>query len=162
MSENLITIGISDMKVSAYPDAFVTFALGSCVGICLYDPVMRIGGLGHIMLPTYPVDNPNENKMRFADTCVPLMLSEMQMKGCLRTRIVAKIAGGAKMFEVPDDAAFGNIGARNVEAVKNALTKANIKILADDTGANYGRTVYFYTENGSMVVKSFTMGTKTY
>ena len=66
------------------------------------------------------------------------------------------------MFNVADDSGFGNIGKRNVEAVKETLSKFQVRILAEDTGLNYGRTVYFYTENGSMVVKSFAKGTKTY
>ncbi|MCR4925512.1 MAG: chemotaxis protein CheD [Clostridiales bacterium] len=162
MSEVMHTIGISDMKVSKFPDNFVTFALGSCVGICLFDPVLKVAGLGHIMLPEFPKNNPNENKMRFADTCVPLMVNEMNALGASTSRIVAKIAGGARMFEVPNDSTFGNIGERNVIAVKTALQKYNIRILAEDTGANYGRTVYFYSENGTMVVKSFVNGVKNY
>lgn len=158
----MITIGISDMKVGKLPDAFVTFALGSCVGICLYDPILKVGGLGHIMLPDYPVNNPNENKMRFADSCIPLMVNEMIKRGCNPARIVAKIAGGAKMFEGSESAAFGNIGARNVASVKNTLSKMNIRILAEDTGANYGRTVFFHTENGKMTVKSFVKGNIVY
>ncbi|HHV31943.1 chemotaxis protein CheD [Caproiciproducens sp. LBM24188] len=159
---NMVTIGISDMKVVKEGDSLVTYALGSCVGICLYDPVTKIGGLGHIMLPNYPQNNPKENPHRFADTCIPAMLDEMAKMGALRQRIVAKIAGGAKMFEVSGDSAFGNIGARNVEAVKNSLMSFHIPIKAEDTGLNYGRTVFFYTENGSMVVKSFANGVKTY
>lgn len=159
---NVVTIGISDMKIVKSMDSLVTYALGSCVGICLYDPVMKVGGLGHIMLPNYPVNNPNENKFRFADTCIPRMLEEMERMGSFRRRVVAKIAGGAKMFDVSGDSAFGNIGARNIVAVKTCLQSFQIPICAEDTGLNYGRTVYFYTENGSMVVKSFSNGVKTY
>ncbi|MGX8702366.1 chemotaxis protein CheD [Caproiciproducens sp.] len=161
MSETF-TIGISDMKVVRSTNSLVTYALGSCVGICLYDPVMKTGGLGHIMLPTYPVNNPKENRFRFADTCIPEMLLQMEKLGCNRRRITAKIAGGAKMFEVADDSSFGNIGQRNVSEVKNTLNKLQIRICAEDTGLNYGRTVYFYTEDGRMVVKSFSNGIKTY
>ncbi|MBE6829574.1 chemotaxis protein CheD [Clostridium sp. KNHs216] len=161
MSETF-TIGISDMKVAKSMDSLVTYALGSCVGICLYDPVMKVGGLGHIMLPTYPVNNPKENRFRFADTCIPEMLLQMEKLGCNRRRITAKIAGGAKMFEVADDSSFGNIGQRNISEVKNTLSKLQIRICAEDTGLNYGRTVYFYTEDGRMVVKSFSNGIKTY
>ncbi len=159
---NVVTIGISDMKVVKCADSLVTYALGSCVGICLYDPTTKVGGLGHIMLPNYPVTNPKENKFRFADTCIPQMLDEMERLGCIRRRIVAKIAGGAKMFDVSGDSAFGNIGARNITAVKTTLQSFQIPIQAEDTGLNYGRTVYFYTEDGSMVVKSFSNGVKTY
>ncbi len=159
---NTVTIGISDMKIVKGGDSLVTYALGSCVGICLYDPTSKVGGLGHIMLPNFPQNNPNENKYRFADTCIPDMLDQMGKMGAFRQRIVAKIAGGAKMFEVSGDSAFGNIGARNVTAVKNTLLQFRIPILAEDTGLNYGRTVYFYTEDGGMTVKSFANGVKSY
>nr|WP_319488388.1 chemotaxis protein CheD [uncultured Caproiciproducens sp.] len=159
---DVFTIGISDMKVVRCADSLVTYALGSCVGICLYDSVIKVGGLGHIMLPTFPVNNPKENPFRFADTCIPEMILQMEKLGCSRRRIVAKIAGGAKMFEVADDSSFGNIGQRNVAEVKNTLSKLQIRIYAEDTGLNYGRTVYFYTDDGRMVVKSFSNGIKTY
>lgn len=160
---NVVTIGISDMQIVRSDDSLVTYALGSCVGICLYDPIMKIGGLGHIMLPTFPQNNPKENNIhRFADTCVPEMIQQMEKMGCNRRRIVAKIAGGAKMFEVAGDSSFGNIGQRNIVAVKESLSKFQIRLCAEDTGLNYGRTVYFYAEDGKMVVKSFSNGVKTY
>ncbi|HEX3018369.1 MAG TPA: chemotaxis protein CheD [Caproicibacter sp.] len=159
---DLITIGISDMKVSECPASFVTYALGSCVGICLYDSFRKVGGLGHIMLPYFPTENPNEQVHRYADTCLPKMIQAMERLGCLRARITAKIAGGAKMFNVADDCGFGNIGARNIAAVKETLNKLQVRIIAEDTGLNYGRTVYFYTESGEMVVKSFAQGTKSF
>lgn len=158
---NLITIGIAEMQVSASPTSFVTYALGSCVGVCLYDPVRKVGGLGHILLPNFPKESPNERVHRYADTCLPDMVRAMERMGCLRSRITAKIAGGAKMFNVADDSGFGNIGQRNTEAVKQTLQKLQVRIVAEDTGLNYGRTVYFYTESGQMVVKSCTMGVKT-
>lgn len=159
---NAITIGISDMQVAKYPESFVTFALGSCIGICLYDATLKIGGLGHIMLPYYPENNPKENKHRYADTCIPLMVQAMECLGSNRRKIVAKIAGGAKMFDVAGDSNFGNIGQRNIEAVKKTLASLQIGILAEDTGLNYGRTVYFYTKDGSMHVKSFAQGNKVF
>lgn len=159
---DLVTIGIADMKIMPAPGAFVTYALGSCVGICLYDSMRKVGGLGHILLPNYPQENPNEQVYRYADTCLPKMIQAMERLGCLRSRITAKIAGGAKMFSVASDCGFGNIGERNVVAVKDTLNKLQVRIIAEDTGLNYGRTVYFYTEDGRMVVKSCTMGTKTF
>ncbi|XOQ43518.1 MAG: putative chemoreceptor glutamine deamidase CheD [Clostridium sp.] len=162
MSE-LITVGISDVKITESPSALVTYALGSCVGICLYDAALKIGGLAHIMLPYHPQSgNAKDQINRYADSCLPVMVRNMEAKGCRRTRIQAKIAGGAKMFEVADDSAFGNIGQRNVKAVKETLASLNIQIVAEDTGLNYGRTVYFYTETGIMVVKSFSKGEKSF
>lgn len=161
MSE-VVTIGISDMQIVRSDDSLVTYALGSCIGICLYDSILKIGGLGHIMLPTFPLNNPKENKYRFADTCIPEMIQQMEKMGSNRRRIVAKIAGGAKMFEVSGDSAFGSIGQRNIVAVKESLSSFRIRISAEDTGLNYGRTVYFFADDGRMVVKSFSKGTKTF
>lgn len=159
---NVITIGISDMKVAKGGDQLVTYALGSCVGICLFDPIRKIGALGHIMLPRFPAGNVKENKYRFADTCVPEMIKEMERLGSSRSVLVAKIAGGAKMFEVSGDSAFGNIGARNVAAVKAMLAFSKIPVKAQDTGLNYGRTLYFSTTDGVMTIKSFANGVKTF
>lgn len=161
MSE-VITVGISDVKIAGCPGELVTYALGSCIGICLYDAVLKIGGLAHIMLPYLPEDTPSEQLLRYADSCLPVMVRNMEAQGCLRSRLQAKIAGGAKMFSVADDNAFGNIGARNIVAVKETLGSLNIRIIAEDTGLNYGRTVYFYTETGVMVVKSFAKGVHSF
>lgn len=162
MSET-VTVGISDMKILKSPDILVTYALGSCVGICLYDTITKVAGLGHIMLPNYPETNSNEsNKFRFADTCIPMMIQGMERLGCNRRRLQAKIAGGARMFQVSGDSAFGNIGQRNVIEVKKMLDKFQIRILAEDTGLNYGRTLFFHADTGTMVIKSFSNGIKTY
>lgn len=156
----MITINISDMRLARSPAVFVTFALGSCVGVCLYDPVKKVGGLGHVMLPYHPKENQSEQIYRYADSCIAAMVDDMERMGCLRGRIVAKVTGGAKMFNIADDSSFGNIGARNLEAVRRTLAALNIRIVSEDTGLNYGRTVYFYTETGTVTVKSFAKGVK--
>ncbi|MDP4108459.1 MAG: chemotaxis protein CheD [Bacillota bacterium] len=150
------------MQIAKCPEQFVTYALGSCIGICLYDSGKKIGGLGHIMLPTKPAHRADEVPFRYADTCIPLMVEKMEKMGAARRSITAKIAGGAKMFEVADDNSFGNIGERNSIAVKDTLFKLKIPVIAEDIGLNYGRTVFFYTETGIMVVKSFAKGTKSF
>ncbi len=154
MSE-VITVGISDMKLTKGENTLVTFALGSCIGICLYEPILKIGALGHIMLPYSP--NPENEKTpdKYADTCIKRTLEVLSQHNCLKTRLRAKIVGGAKMFDVKGDSAFGNIGARNIEAVKKVLGENRIPILAEDTGLNFGRTVYFRVQNGAVEVKSF-------
>jgi chemotaxis protein CheD len=161
MSE-LITVNISDAKVATCPGTLVTYALGSCIGICLYDTLTKTGGLAHIMLPHFPDSSSKEQIHRYADTCLPDIVRQMEISGCSRSRMLAKIAGGAKMFNVADDSAFGNIGKRNIEAVKETLSLLRIRMVAEDVGLNYGRTLYFHTETGEMVVKSFSQGTKTY
>lgn len=154
-----LTVGISDLKVAKAPDTLVTFALGSCVGICLIDSVTKVGGLSHIMLPDSTSAAGGEAlPMRFADTAIPMLINQVCAMGALRSRLKAKIAGGAVMFKTTSDRF--NIGERNIAAVKAALRTAGIPIIAEDTGLDYGRTVYFYPETGCMEVKAAAKGTK--
>lgn len=154
----LITVGISDMNITnstSSSNTLVTYALGSCIGICLFDPILKIGALGHIMLPYSPNPQTEANINKYADTCIKGMLSKLTYMHCNIPKLTAKIAGGAKMFEVSGDSAFGNIGARNIEAVKNMLREYKVPLHAEDTGLNFGRTVYFHTDTGAVEVKSF-------
>lgn len=154
-----ITIGISDLNVCRAPDVLVTYALGSCVGICLIDSTAGVGGLSHIMLPSSAgMANAGSMPMRFADTAIPLLVQKMSLMGANRGRMKAKIAGGAVMFATSSDKF--NIGERNVQAVRAALNELRIPIIAEDTGLDYGRTVFFYPETGIMEVKAATRSTK--
>ncbi len=136
-----ITIGISDWKVCRPPDVLITYALGSCVGSCIFDSKAGVAGLSHIMLPdSSSLSGRDVNRMKFADP----------------RRLQAKIAGGALMFAARSEQF--NIGERNVAAVKQALAKLKIPIIASDTGLNYGRTVYFYGADGKVVIKSTVKG----
>ncbi|MDR2559608.1 MAG: chemotaxis protein CheD [Oscillospiraceae bacterium] len=155
-----LNVGISDWKVNKGSGIIVTYALGSCVGICLYDKAALIGGLSHIMLPDSKgvAAGASTNRMKFADTAIPDMLSKMLTMGAVKARITAKIAGGAQMF-VTSSEKF-NIGDRNVAAVKDALRALNIPIVAHDVGLNFGRTVFFHTDDGKIIVKSSAKGEK--
>lgn len=161
MNNNTITVNIADMKVAKSADILVTYALGSCVGICLYDPLRKIGALGHIMLPVaHNEQDAIEKKHRFANTCVPEMINQMINQGCAKRNIVAKIAGGATMFRLVNsqranaNSDLNQIGAKNIVAVKQSLKEHGITLLAEDTGADYARTVFFNTENGEVTIKS--------
>lgn len=162
MSGHLV-VGISDYKLARNPSVFVTYALGSCVGICLYDKQVKVGGLSHIMLPESSMFTKSDiNRMKFADTAIVDLVQELMRIGADKRRIVAKIAGGAQMFEVQQGSAIGTIGDRNVVSVKNALQSLRIPILAEDTGLNYGRTVYFDLETGTMKVQSLSRSIREY
>ena len=153
---NLIVVGISDMKISCNPDTLVTYALGSCVGTCLYDAGRGIAGLSHVLLPDSGINREDHNVMKYADTAIEELVRRMEMAGALRSRLTAKIAGGANMF-----ASSGpSIGERNVRTVKEELRRLRIVLLAEDTGSNYGRTVEFHSEDGSMLVKSVLHGSR--
>ncbi|PKM43559.1 MAG: chemotaxis protein CheD, partial [Firmicutes bacterium HGW-Firmicutes-6] len=117
--DNALVVGISDFKTGRAPSVLVTYALGSCVGICLYDHVLKIGGMSHIMLPDSKMFTQNEiNRMKFADTAIPDLLNTLCCMGADRRRLTAKIAGGAQMFKVQENSSIGKIGSRNIESVK--------------------------------------------
>lgn len=150
----VIKVGMADLKVCPYPDSITTLGLGSCVGIALYDPIKKVGGLAHIMLPDSTKIRNNENKAKFADTGIEELIRQMEAAGAMRLRIVAKIAGGAQMFAFNSQSDMVRIGLRNIEASKSKLKELGISLLSEDTGENYGRTIEFYTETGELVVKS--------
>ena len=149
-----ITIGISDLNVAKPPDVLVTYALGSCVGICLFDQTARVAGLSHILLPSSAQMPGNNTPMKFADTAIPMLMVKMQAMGARPNQLKAKIAGGAQMFAAMSNASIANIGARNVAAVKATLQRLRIPIITEDTGADYGRTLLFSAEDFSMTIRS--------
>ncbi|MGD9559826.1 MAG: chemotaxis protein CheD [Oscillospiraceae bacterium] len=149
-----ITIGIADLNVARPPDTLVTYALGSCVGICLYDEVAKVAGLSHILLPSSAQMPGNKTPMKFADTAIPMLMVKMQAMGARQANLKAKIAGGAQMFAAMGNASIANIGARNVAAVKETLARLRIPIVKEDTGSNYGRTLLFSPEDCKMVIRS--------
>ena len=151
---NMIKVGMADLKACKCPDALTTLGLGSCVGVALYDPVTKIGGLLHCMLPDSTQFRNNSNIAKFADTGIEELLKRVLAAGANRGRLVAKIAGGAKMFEVSGLSDIGNIGARNAEAAKAKLKELGIRLVAEDTGLNYGRTVELHCDNGDYYIKS--------
>jgi len=150
-----IVVGIADQKIAHYPDILVSYALGSCVGVCLYDSILRIGGLAHILLPDSKMAlNGDVNEYKFADTAIQRLLYNLEAYGCSRYRLVAKISGGSNMFISQGK----SVGKKNIEAVKRELARLHIKIVAEDTGGNHGRTLEFHTTNGSLIVKSVAKG----
>lgn len=154
MSE-IIKVGMADLKTCLSPNGITTLGLGSCVGIAIRDPVNKIGGLAHIMLPdSSAIKGSQMNIAKFADTGIVELVKQMEKLGAQRSRMVAKIAGGANMFNFHGTSNFGQVGDRNVEATKTKLNELKIKILAEDTGKNFGRTVIFYPETGDYVIRA--------
>ena len=131
----------------------------------MYDPVTKVSGLAHIMLPDSTKIKNNQNIAKFADTGIEELIKQMIKIGASKTRLVAKIAGGAQMFAFKTSTSQANdmmqVGARNVEAVKAVLKKEGIRLLAEDTGLNYGRTIEFYSENGQLLIKRVGKESKT-
>lgn len=153
MSE-VIKVGIADYKTCRGEDAVTTLGLGSCVGIAIRDPATGIGGLAHIMLPDSTEIKNNANRPKFADTGIEDLVRDILRMGANRSRLVAKIAGGAQMFAFGGKSDMIRVGERNVLASKKKLNELHIPLLAEDTGNTYGRTVIFYPKNGEFHIKS--------
>lgn len=154
MSE-IIKVGMADLKVCSSPDGLTTLGLGSCVGIAIRDPLTKIGGLAHIMLPdSTAIRGGQLNIPKFADTGITELVRQMEMMGAKRSRMVAKLAGGAMMFTFQNKTDLVRVGDRNVEASRQKLAELQIPVLVADTGANYGRTVIFYPETGDYVIRA--------
>ena len=151
---NVVKVGMADLKVAKAPDSLITLGLGSCIGLTLYDPVLKLGGMVHYMLPDSTKLKNNQNIAKFGDTGIRELYRLMVEQGASPRRMVAKIAGGAKMFEVSGLSEMGHVGARNAEEAKIMLKELKIPLIAEDTGLNYGRTIEFSAETGELLVKS--------
>lgn len=153
---DIIKVGMADLKTCVAPNGMTTLGLGSCVGIAIRDPMTKIGGLAHVMLPdSTAIKNGYMNVAKFADTGIVELVAKMEKQGAQRSRMVAKIAGGATMFSFQSGSStIGQVGQRNVEATKAKLKELNIPIVAEDTGENYGRTVIFYPETGNFHIRA--------
>lgn len=156
----MIKVGMADLNICHAPDAITTLGLGSCVGVALYDKTTKIAGLVHVMLPDSTKVRQNQNRAKFADTVLIMLI--VAGKGMAQKKVrLRKIAGGAQMFAFSSNNDMLRVGERNVEAVKEKLKSIGIRILAEDTGLNYGRTVEFYPETGDFVIKSVGKPVKT-
>ena len=150
----IIKVGMADLNICISPDGITTLGLGSCVGIAIRDPATKIGGLAHIMLPDSHEIRNSTNIPKFADTGITELVRQIVAKGAARDRLVAKIAGGAQMFAFQNTNANMRVGDRNVAATLKTLKELNIRVLAQDTGDSYGRTVIFYPETGDFVIRA--------
>ena len=149
-----LIVGISDIKISNNPnETIVTYALGSCIGIVVYDPVAKVGGMLHYMLPDSTLDakKARDNPAMFADTGIPLLFKSCYKLGADKRRMIVKAAGGASIL---DDTNFFRIGQKNIMAMRKIFWKNNVMINAEDTGANHNRTVRLEMTSGKTYVKT--------
>lgn len=158
---NVIKVGMADLQVAKAPDSLITLGLGSCIGLTLYDPVTKVGGMVHYMLPDSTQLKNNTNIAKFGDTGIRELYNRMVKQGAAPRRMVAKIAGGAKMFEVSGLSNVGHVGERNAQQAKKMLKELNIPLVAEDTGLNYGRTVTLDCETGEFFIKAVGRSNKT-
>jgi chemotaxis protein CheD len=145
-------VGIGEVMIAQTGTLLSAYGVGSCVVIVLYEPVKKIGGLAHILLPVGP-----DHHTKYPKGAIAAMLKEFERYGVIMENIVAKIVGGATMFEGFQQHAIGN---RNVTQTREELGRAGIRIVAEDVFGNWGRTVMFDVADGKVTVKSFKHGEK--
>ena len=152
---DIVRVGIADYKICRSPQVISTLGLGSCLGVVLYDKTTKICGLAHVMLPdSRKTTEEVINRNKFADTCLQDMYDELMRQNVNKRSLIAKIAGGAKMFSYQSDSELLNIGEQNVRAVKEKLSEWNIPVVAEDVGDTYGRTIEFFPDTGKLYVKA--------
>lgn len=158
---NIIRVGMADLNIVKAPDSIRTSGLGSCVGVCLYDPLAKVGGLAHVMLPSSELAREGEkNLAKYADTAIPTLIQLMEKAGARLRHFQAKLAGGAQMFSFSSTSDVMRIGPRNVEACKQQLQIYRIPIIAEDTGGKFGRTIELFAEDGRLLIRTVNQGTK--
>ena len=150
----IVKVGMADLNVCKSPDGITTLGLGSCVGVCIRDPIAKVGGMVHAMLPDSTQIENNSNRAKFADTGIEDLVKKLVAMGGNKARFEAKIAGGAQMFAFQNKSDMVRVGERNVEASKKKLRELGIPRRAQDTGLNYGRTIVFYPETGELLIRS--------
>lgn len=148
-----VVVGISDLKISNKDtECLVTYALGSCIAVAVYDPQVKVGGLLHYMLPDSTLDpqKAREHPGMFADTGIPLLFKSCYKLGAEKKRMIIKIAGGARIM---DDTNYFRIGQKNLTALRKIFWKNNVLIDAEDIGENFNRTVRLEMSTGRFLVK---------
>jgi chemotaxis protein CheD len=156
IGENAVIVAVGELAIAEYPQVLVTQALGSCVGLTLWDPIRRAGGMAHIMLPTLADTATHGLRYRFATSAVPALVDMLADAGSPKRRLVAKLAGGAAMFGAETGSA--SIGSRNVAQTQLELKELGIPLRAEDTGGNHARTIELHLDTGILLVRSYVYG----
>lgn len=146
-------VKIADYKMATFPDSLMTVALGSCIGVAIYDPITKVGGLSHVMLPDSTLFKPPYKIEKFADLAIPQMVQEIKA-ATHGAPLVAKIAGGASMFQMTHAGTGESIGERNTKAVIRCLETLGIPLLGEHTGSNIGRTMVVDLERFEVTIRN--------
>jgi chemotaxis protein CheD len=153
MEVPISSVGLGEFCVSRNADdVLIAFGLGSCLGIGMYDPVVKVGGLIHVVLPEQKSGNDN-NLAKFVDTGIPLLLGKVIAEGGVQSRLVVRMGGGANMLTSPGLSGLFDIGTRNINKAHQVLKELNIKLSKEEVGGQVGRTVRMYISDGRMTVR---------
>jgi chemotaxis protein CheD len=156
--QNNVAVGLGEIKISDDPDSvIVAFGLGSCVGIGIYDPIKKIGGMLHAVLPT-ATSNREDSPAKYVDSGIPLLLNQLKEKGLVVNRCKLYLIGGANILITNNESTPFDIGTRNVKSAEEVLEKLKLYPDAKDTGGHNGRTFRLYIGEGRATIR--TMGEK--
>jgi chemotaxis protein CheD len=155
-----LKVGLAEVRVARAPDVLISYGFGSCLGIAVVDPFAKVGGLAHALLAGPAGSNPSGNPLKYVESAIDSIVAALAEAGCGRGTLLAKIAGGAHMFEAIPGSSASNIGERNTQAARAKLEELGIPLVAEDVGGNYGRTIELEPEDGTLVVRSLRMGIK--
>lgn len=148
-------VHVAQAAVARPGELLVTLGLGSCVAILLYDPAAQVAGLAHVLLPEARRDAPESPPAKFVTTAVPHLVDAMEEVGAERSRLVARLVGGASMFGTLLAQSVLHTGIRNVTAARIALATVGIPIVGEEVGKEHGRSVSFDPADGSARVTSY-------
>jgi chemotaxis protein CheD len=151
-------VRVADLKAASGESVIVTLGLGSCIAIILHDPVTSVGGMAHILLPSRSLSRGADNPGRFPQTAVPALVEQMTALGADPRRLTARLVGGASMFANLVPAGSIQMGDRNVIASREVLNQLAVPITAESVGGTQGRSVWFHTADGRLVVRSVGTG----
>ncbi len=154
MHETDWVVGIAEIRTAKSPDRLVAYGLGSCVGIALYDPLLKLGGLAHPMLPSSRFHPLSKSKGKFVDSALEELIHQMVGEGGEISRFQAKLIGGANMFNSIIKTPL-TIGVRNAMAAREVLGNRQISIVGEEVGGTQGRTVYFSLSDGMAQIRKF-------
>ena len=158
MKERIVKV--ADLAVESGEARLVTLGLGSCVACVLFDPLAQAGGLAHVLLPSPTLARDRSNPAKFPETAVPLLVEKLVALGASPGRLSARLVGGASMFANIATPGMAQMGERNILAMREALKSARIPITAEDTGRDYGRSVYLHLPSGKLEVRSVQHGVR--
>ena len=160
MESTLIEVQMGKLEMAQVPERLITRGLGSCLGITIFDPIKNIGAMVHPMLPDIEKSKIKSNPSRFVNSGIRLALEELEKRGCFRSRLEVKMFGGAHMFSFINADSALNVGQKNIEMAHAIFKELNLKILAEEVGGTFGRTIELDTESGKVLVKTVSWGEK--
>ncbi len=155
-NQRSIYIGLGEMSVTKDTSlVLVCNGLGSCIALCVYDPVSRAGGMAHMLLPSCRSKSDISGSLsKYINTGTPLLINRMIKQGSQKHNLIVKIAGGARMLTIPGQCSHLDIGQKNIAEVKASLDRESIPICSSDVGGGFGRTVQFFLDCGRITVKA--------